>query len=126
MQVQGDDRARRARALSWLGDSSNHGRPAGKNLLGILGPLLKSEDYATRLAAARALAMYSGEEVVKSLLPLLDDPKADVSMAIGYRLLQQTDHEMLRRVLAAAAKDDPNENVRKKAAAVLHQLRVGR
>jgi HEAT repeat protein len=66
--------------------------------------------------------MYAGEEVVRSLLPLLDDPNSQFAEQMAYRLDHQPDKQMLRRVLSAAAKDDANETVRQRAATVLENL----
>ena len=60
-----------------------------------------------REAAASALAMYSGEEVVQRLIPLLDDPKAMIAEEVSYRLTHQRDKVMLGRLLTAAARLNP-------------------
>jgi len=121
-QVGSTDKSRSVRAIGWLGDASNHGRPASQKLLEVFDPLLKSDDYSQRRAACRAVAIYSGEEVVKRLIPLLGDKKAAIATEVTYRLMHQKDKDMLRRLLAAAAKDDPNETVRKKAAELVKNL----
>jgi len=121
-QVQSKDQPRATKAIGWIGDSSNHGRPAFEKLLKTLDPLLKSTDQNRRRAAARALAMYAGEEVVQRLIPLLGDSNSAVATEITYRLAHQKDKKMLQRLLAAAAKNDPNEKVRKKAAELAEKL----
>jgi len=126
LQVQSGNAERRDRALDWIGDRRNLGRPASDDLLKVLRPLLESPDSKTRRAASRALAMYGGEPVVRALLPLLDDPNASIATEMTYRLLQQRDRAMLGRVLEAAARDDPNETIRKRAAAILDKLGQGR
>ncbi len=121
-QLGSDDPQRRARAFAWLGDPSVLGRPVTPRLLQTLGPLLQSADDNTRRQAASALAMYSGEEVVRRLVPLLDDPKAMIAEEVSYRLMHQRDKVMLARLLAAAAREHPDEKIRKKAASVLERL----
>ena len=120
-QAQSKDRTRAHRALAWLGDSRNLGKPASAELLDGLTPLLRSRDHQTRRLALGALAMHSGEEVVRRLIPLLGSTNASMATEVGYRLQHQHDKKMLRRLLAAA-KDDPNEQVRKKAAAIVEKL----
>lgn len=121
-QVQSKDQLRATRAIGWIGDSSNLGRPASEKLLKTLDPLLKSTDQNRRRAAARALAMYAGEEVVQRLIPLLGDTNSAVATETTYRLMHQKDKKMLQRLLAAAGKNDPNEKVRKKAAELAEKL----
>jgi len=121
-QVGGTDSSRSVRAMAWIGDACNHGRPAPKKLLKVFDPLLKSDDYSRRRAACRAVAIYSGEQVVRRLIPLLGDKKAAIATEVAYRLMHQTDKDMLRRLLAEAAKDDPNDTVRKKAAELAKKL----
>lgn len=121
-QTRSKNQQRRQRALSWIGDSCNLGKPADAKLLEALVPLLKSPDHSTRRMAVGALAIYSGEDVVQNLVPLLDDPKAVIATEVSYRLLHQRDKNMLRRLLTTAAKDDPNQRIRTKAAAILEQL----
>ena len=121
-EANGADAERRAKALAWLGHRSVLGRPVPARLLDAFAPLLASKDFDTRRRAAETLAMYAGEQVVQRLLPLLDDPNSQFAEQIAYRLDHQPDKQMLRRVLAAAAKDDTNETVRRRAATVLENL----
>lgn len=121
-QAGSKDPQRRARAIAWIGDPSNRGRPASPELLKTLRPLLESKDYKIRREAMRALAVYSGENVVHALLPLLNDPKAVIATEVSFRLLQQDDKQMLRRLLAAAAKDGADEKIRQKAVLIIGQL----
>jgi hypothetical protein len=121
-QTHSDDPQRRSQAIEMIGDGSNRGRPASTKLLAAMRPLLRSDDYQTRRAAARAMAVYAGEDVVRELLPLLDDAKASIGTEVGFRLAQQPDQQMLCRVLADAAAHDPNETIRRKSADVLARL----
>ena len=121
-EASNPDTERRTKALGWLGHRSVLGRPVPAKLLESFTPLLKSKDFDTRRTAAETLAMYAGEEVVRSLLPLLDDPNSQFAEQMAYRLDHQPDKQMLRRVLSAAAKDDANETVRQRAATVLENL----
>ncbi len=125
-QVQEGNKRRMLQVIDRLADSGKRGRRPSESLLRIFRPLLKAEDPNIRRAAAGALAVYAGEEVVTSLMPLLDDSKARIATEVGYRLLQQRDQEMLRRVLRAAVKDDANERIRKKAGLILQQLNTKR
>lgn len=118
-QAQSEDPNTRIQALSLLADSRNRGKPADEKVLKALTPLLKSEDHNTRRRAARALGNYTGEEVVKRLIPLLCEKN---NRDVYRKLMEQPDKKMLRRLLAAAAKDSPDEKVRKIAASMVEQL----
>ncbi len=125
-QATSKDLSRANRALMWLGDSRNRGQPVSKKMLATFDVLLKSEDWSRRHLACRILSMYSGEEVVKRLIPLLNDEKAAIGTEVGNGLLRQQDKKMVRRLLGEAAKQHPDEEVRKKAATVLEKVKAGR
>jgi len=120
-QLGSQDEQRRSQAFDWIGDSSNFGKPASVKLLDAVGPLLESPDHRIRRRALRTLAIYSGEEVVRRLIPMLADPNASIADEVVPRLQHQTDKEMLRRVLAEAA-ENGDEKIRTKAAKVLEKL----
>jgi len=120
-QLGSKDERRRSDAFDWIGDSSNFGKPASAKLLDAVGPLLESPDHRIRRRALRTLAIYSGEEVVRRLIPMLADPNASIADEVVPRLQHQTDKEMLRRVLAEAA-ENGDEKIRTKAAKVLEKL----
>ena len=121
-QAKGADLNRRYAALSWLSSPSQNAAP-DKKLLDALAELLKSSDGHTRYMAVLALSSYSGEEVVKLLLPMLADTYNVIPNELGNRLQQQPDKAMLRRLLTAF-KDDSGqkEKVRQQAAAILQDL----
>ncbi len=119
----GEGQQYRARALAWIGDPSNLGRGADAALLGALRPMLNSSDHRERRKAIDTLAVYSGEEVVKTLIPCLADPNASIAERVKYRLQHQRDKQMLYRLLAAAADRDPNEKIRGRAAEMLDMIR---
>jgi len=121
-QAGSGDRDRALRAVGWLGDSCNSGRPAWPALLEELAPLLRSEDAALRRAAAGALGTYAGEEVVKNLIPLLGDEQAIIASEVSRALLDQRDKPMLRRQLADAQTHSQSEAVRRRAAELLAKL----
>jgi len=124
-QAAGDDLGRKMRAIAILGDSCNEGKAASPKLLQTLGPLLNSDDYNLRRATCSTLAIYSGEEVIKSLVPLLADRVSIVRQEVSRRLLAQPDKQTLRRVLTAAAEsDDSDEQVRAQAEALLEKLEL--
>lgn len=121
-QVRSGDEEHREAALGLIGDSRNFGVPVSPEILAALRPMLRADSDRTRLTALRTLSIYAGEEVVKSLIPLLDDPNASLATEVGYRLQHQTDKAMLRRLLDSAAKNDPNEKIRRRAAAIVETL----
>jgi hypothetical protein len=72
--------------------------------------------------AVRALGIYAGEEVVKSLIPLLTDSYSSIPRDVKNRLLQQPDRQIVRRLLSEAANDAANPKLKAAAAALLKQL----
>ena len=122
-EVTNGDRGGKTLALSYLGNSSNQGTPADEKLLKALSPLLKpATDRYVRRAAARALGVYSGEEVVERLIPLLADEYSSIPRDVKRKLLKQPDKKMLRKQLAAAAEQHADKKVRQAAAELLKAL----
>lgn len=121
-QANSGDRSRQYQALSYLGGSPHRGQPADEKVLEALTPLLKSADNNARRMAVRALGSYAGEEVVKHLIPLLADKYSSVPREVRSKLLEQPDKKMVRRLLAAAARDDSDEKVRQAAAELVKKL----
>ncbi len=121
-QVQEGDRERRNRALGFLGNVRHRGTPADEKLLTVVKPLLKSDDKNVRRMAARALGVYSGEAVVKSLLPLLADPYATIPKETKQGLLRQSDQAMVRRLVLNAAENHEDDQVREAAAEFLEEV----
>ncbi len=121
-QVKEGDRERRYRSLSFLGNVRRRGTPADERLLTVVKPLLKSDDKNVRRMAARALGVYSGEVIVKSLLPLLADPYATIPKETKQSLLRQSDRDMVRRLVSDAAENHEDDQVREAAAAFLEEI----
>ncbi len=121
-ELGSDDAARRDRTLRWLGDPVNLGRPASDKLVAAFEPLLRVRNYRLRRRACAALAIYGGENVVRTLIPLLGDANASFAEEITYRLDHQRDKAMLCRLLAEAAENHADERVRTKATATLQTL----
>jgi HEAT repeat protein len=121
-QAKGADLNRRYSALAGLSSPRQDAAPE-KKLFDALVELLKSSDGHTRYMAVLALSSYSGEEVVKHLLPMLADTYNIIPNELGNRLAQQSDKAMLRRHLTAV-KDDTKQKdkVRQQAAAILDDL----
>jgi len=120
--AKGADKNLRYQALSRLMNNYGHDKPAEPRLVKAVAPLLKDEDDNTRRMAALALSTYDGEEVVRSLIPLLADKYSIIPQELSGRLLEQSDKDMLRRLLTAAANTESSGEVRKAAAAVLEKL----
>jgi HEAT repeat protein len=118
-----DDPERSGEALSWLRSPYNHGRPVTEKLLKTFDPWLQSRDADKRREARRVLATYSGEEVVRRLIPLLaEEPLAT---EVGSQLMLQKDKAMLGRLMGDAAKSHPNVNVRRLAMEVAKKCPAG-
>lgn len=119
-QVETGDRERKCLALSFLGHPANAGKPADEELLEAVRPLLKpGVDRYVRRVAARALGVYSGRQVVQSLIPLLADEYSRIPREVKQSLLVQPDKEMVRRLLRAAAEEHSDEEVKRAAAEML-------
>ena len=125
-QANSPDKARAARAISWIGDSCNSGRKAFPQLLASLVPLLKSEDKELRRRAADALGTYQGAQVVDVLIPLLGDQEEIIHREVCSNLLGQRDKGMLKTRLADAAENAQSETVRARSEELLGKLAEGR
>lgn len=115
-QTQSADGERARTAIYWLGDACHSGKAASVELLEKLGPLLQSKNTELRRAAAYALGTYSGEGVVKLLLPALADTEEIVVAEASRRLLDQSDKVMLKEMLQDAARNHADAKVRTRAA----------
>jgi hypothetical protein len=104
-QAGGEDADRRHQALSVLVCDQPQRKPPDEKLLAALGPLLKHDDPNTRRMAAVALVSYSGEQVVRLVLPLLGDQEQYVANEVSQQLLGQRDRKMLRRLLEESVKE---------------------
>jgi HEAT repeat protein len=121
-QVKSENKSRSRRAISWIGDACNSGRKACPELLEALVPLLSSEDVSMRRAAANALGTYSGEQVVKHIIPLLGDVDKTIVSEVSYELLNQRDKNSLRRLLSEAADSADATPVSTNAKDILEKL----
>jgi hypothetical protein len=121
-QTQSRDRARAERAIGWIGDACNSGKPASPELLQCLVPLLESNDSALRRVAADALGTYSGESVITNLIRMLGDGEQTISSEARRKLLDQRDKAMLKRLLSETAVGGTNEVIASKARELLKEL----
>jgi HEAT repeat protein len=121
-QAKSEDAGRAHRAIVWIGDACNAGKPATQQVLETLSPHLESKNTEFRRAAGSALAVYSGEEVVRRLLPLLADLQPIVVEETERGIMSQTDKAALARVLAEAAQDHADVKVRERAAKLLQKV----
>jgi len=121
-QVNSPDKARARRAISWIGDACNNGKPATPAILEKLLPFLNSQDAEARRVAADALGTYSGEKVVKALIPMLADPVDIIAAEATSNLRRQRDADMVRRLLQEAADGATNLTVRQKSRRLLSEL----
>ena len=121
-QVNSPDKARARRAISWIGDACNSGRAASPAILDKLLPFLNSQDAEIRRVAADALGTYSGEKVVKALIPMLADPVDIIAAEATSNLRRQRDADMVRRLLQEAADGATNLTVRQKSRRLLSEL----
>jgi len=120
-EVRSGERTRRLRALGALSNTTRQRRPAESEVLKTLAPLLASSDFSVRRIAAAALAAYDGESVVRALVPLLGDRNRAIASDVMRRLPNQSDKEMLRRVLHEAIASD-NSDLREGAQSMLKKL----
>ncbi|MBN1670591.1 MAG: HEAT repeat domain-containing protein [Kiritimatiellae bacterium] len=113
------------KAVYWIGDACNSAKPAYPELLEHLLPLLKSEDFTMKRAAAYALGTYQGEPVIGHLIPLLADEEATLRAEVRMKLLEQPDTALLKQLLRRAAEHDEAEKVRHAATDLLRELEKG-
>lgn len=101
-QTQSKDANRARTACNWVGDTSVRGQPAPSGLAQALAPLLKSPSADLRRWTVQSLGSYSGEQVVRSLIPLLADDDDNVVRQVGASLRQQPDQRLVKRLVQAA------------------------
>jgi HEAT repeat protein len=101
-QTQSKDANRSRTACNWVGDSAGRGAPASAELAAALAPLLKSPSADLRRWTVQALGSYSGDPVVRSLLPLLGDSDESVVRQVGASLRKQPDQNLVKRLVRAA------------------------
>jgi len=122
-QVASTDRNLRYQALSRLRSLPSPGEDADARLLKAVSPLLKEkQDSSLRRMAVYALASRKGEPVVKALIPMLTDSYSSIPREVERCLGSQTDKEMVRRLLEAAAKNTSDEKLQGKIADQLKKL----
>lgn len=101
-QTQSKDANRARTACNWVGDTGTRGQPAPAGLAQALTPLLKSPSADLRRWTVQSLGSYSGEQVVRSLIPLLADDDDQVVRQVGASLRQQPDQNLVKRLVQAA------------------------
>jgi len=121
-QTKSKDGERARTAIYWIGDSCHWKKPITTEILDTLSPFLRSPDDRLRRAASTALATYSGEAVVKALIPMLGDRLPIIVEGTGNLLLDQEDKAMLKRLLRQAAEKHVDPNVRARAKEVLSKV----
>lgn len=118
-QVGAEDTARARTALGWLGDECHRGQQATPQILEAVSPLLESPDFHLRRDAARALAVFQGEEVVRRLIPLLADEQAALASWASEMLVSEPERELKLKLLAEAAEKHENAAIRTAAEQLL-------
>jgi len=118
-QMRSEDTARVRTALGWLGDEVNRGQSGTPEIVSALSPLLSSEDFFLRRDAAQALAVFRGEEVVASLIPLLIDEKPALAAWSAEELAGKYERDTKQKMLRAAAQTHKNAALREAAAKAL-------
>lgn len=121
-QIRNENKPQSLRAIAWIGDACNSGKPVYPELIETLVPLLSSENLPMRRAAANALGTYSGEQVIKNLIPLLADSDKTIASEVRYELVNQRDKEMLQRLLSEAADNTNQKAVAIKAQEIIQEL----
>jgi HEAT repeat protein len=121
-QTQSEDRKRALRAIGWIGDACNFGKPAYPELLENLAPHFYSEDDQLRRAAYDALGTYSGEDVVRNLIAALGDNSEIIVEEARRSLFDQHDKAMVSRLLQDALESIDNNAVRDRILQVLNNI----
>jgi len=102
LQTQSKDENRSRTACNWVGDSASPGQPATDALAQAFAPLLKSSNADLRRWTVQALGSYSGEQVVRCLIPILSDNDEQVVRHVVASLRKQPDQKLVKRLLQAA------------------------
>jgi len=121
-QTQSQDLERARYAISWVGDSCNTSKPVTREILARLLPLFKSPDHDLRRRAADALGTYSGEDVIKNLIPMLGDPQRIIVEETARRLADKRDRATTRHLLEKTLASQPDAPFRWRAEEILDKL----
>lgn len=121
-QTQSPDRQRARRAIGWIGDSCNSGKPLYPELLDALTPYLKSDDVELRRCAAEALCTYAGQQMVWLVVPSLNDPDSVVSSRVFSKLRHHPHKQLVISALWAYRHGSPESPLRCKIDELLNAL----
>jgi len=124
-QTGSPDKERARTAIQWLGDTCNWGKPASPALLEAMLAKLRSENVEVRLAACEAIGTYSGEEVIRLLIAMLDDNYGNIVLS-AQRDLQGTlakRNKALRPLLEEAAVNSDSQLIQERSRALLDKLK---
>ena len=121
-QTQSKDASRARTACNWVGDSAGRSEPAPLGLVQAIAPVLNSPSADLRRWAVQALETYSGEHVIRSLIPLLGDNDESVVRQVGVSLRKQPDQSLVKRLLQAANIGSSKVASRKPVREVLSEL----
>lgn len=124
-QISSPDKNRSLRAVAWIGDARNWGRPAYPELLEALKPQLESVGKDARRGASAAIATYSGEVVMRRLIEMLSDEERIIAQEAGYNLLNRPpqDRKAVLRILTDAKENHESDAVRKRCESILKELK---
>ena len=118
------DRKSQGRAVSWLGDSCNSGKPAPPKLLQVFAPLFKSTDDGLRRGAYGSIGTYAGEAVIRHLIEGLGEPQASIvrSATLDLAHRKEQERDLTLRLLTEAAENHASEQVRNNSRSLLKEL----
>ncbi|MBC7852484.1 MAG: HEAT repeat domain-containing protein, partial [Pirellulaceae bacterium] len=108
-QADSTDRARKIRAIAWLGDSCNSNQPLTLEIKNAMVPYLSSLDKDLRREAADSIGVYRGEGVIDYLIGFLNDPENIIAQEATTNLMRQKETTVILQRLKAQLPDAPEK-----------------
>jgi len=100
-----EDIGRRYGAISLLRDPRNRDKQLDAETVEKFLELMDPKDQNLRLMVAETLSWYGGEEVIRALIPMMADTYQPIAQMARRKLLEHSDKQMVRRLLAAALEE---------------------
>jgi len=100
-----EDVGRRYEAISLLRDTRNRDKKLDAETVKKFLDLMDPKDQNLRLMVAETLSWYGGEEVIRALIPMMADTYQPIAQMARRKLLEHSDKQMVRRLLAAALEE---------------------
>lgn len=122
-EVQLNQLGQRRRTLYWIGDACNSGNFMTSKMDNILHKYLQSNDKKIQRAAIECYLTYSGENMLKAIIPFLDYELDFIARRIEVKIKEYPDKTSLKEILNKRIKKEQNETIKTKMKNILVELK---